>query len=333
MADISTAPAGVGADTQVDTVLGERRVRRSLGFRFSENIQLIRQYPARHVMLGIALLWLVIFHYIPIYGITIAFKRFSPLDSFFGGDWVGFKYFGQFIKDPNALRLIRNTVVLGFQQLVFGFPAPIIFAILLNEIYNARFRSWMQSFTYLPHFVSQVVIVGLMFQFVDFDGVLTQWIARITGEAPVILADPGAFRPMFVISGIWQNLGWGSILYLAAMTAINPELYESAEIDGVGRFQKIWHVTLPSILPTILVLLILNTRTLVEFGVDKALLIQNPATYETSDIIQTYVYRRGIQAGQYSYSTAVGLMNSIVAFAIVYITNRIVRTMRGQGLW
>ena len=335
MSDVSTAPAGVTADTQLDSSLRERKAAepRTPGSRFAENIDVIRRYPARHIMIGIALLWLVVFHYIPIWGISFAFRRFSPLEGFFGANWVGLKYFEQFVTDPNTLRLIRNTVLLGFQQLVYGFPAPIIFAILLNELSNAKFKSWMQSFTYLPHFVSQVVIVGLMFQFVNFEGLVTRIIADITGQAPVILADPRAFRPMYVISGIWQSLGWGSILYLAAMTGINPELYESADIDGAGRFQKIWRVTLPSILPTILVLLILNTRTLIDVGFEKALLIQNPATYETSDIIQTYVYRRGIQNGQYGYATAVGLLNSIVSFAIVYVTHRIVRKVRGQGLW
>ncbi len=334
MSDGSTAPASLTGDAQVgDSLQKGKAGRRSIGSRWAENIDLIRRYPARHIMLAIALVWLIIFHYIPIWGITFAFKRFSPIEGFFGGDWVGLKYFGQFVTDPNTLRLIRNTAILGFQQLLFGFPAPIMFAILLNELANGRFKNWMQSFTYLPHFVSQVVIVGLMFQLVNFEGFITRIIADITGSAPVILSDPGAFRPMYIISGLWQNLGWGSILYLAAMTGINPELYEAADIDGAGRFQKIWRVTLPAILPTILVLLILNTRSLIDVGFEKALLIQNPATYETSDIIQTYVYRRGIQNGQYGYATAVGLLNSIISFSIVYATNRIVRKVRGQGLW
>ena len=191
----------------------------------------------------------------------------------------------------------------------------------------------MQSLTYLPHFVSTVVIVGLMFQFIDLEGWLTTIIANFTGERPVILTNPRAFRPMYIISGIWQSLGWGSIIYLAALTGINPELYESADIDGTNRWQKIISITLPTLLPTILILFILNTRQIVEVGFEKALLIQNAATYETSDVIQTYVYRRGLQGAQYSYAAAVGLLNSVASFLIVYTTNRIVRRVRGEGLW
>ena len=331
MGDHSLTGPGFG-DSQVDAA--EPRTERStLGTRFAAQLHLVRQHPMRHLMILVVIAWLLAFHYVPIYGITLAFKRFNPLQGFWGGDWVGFKYFGQFVTDPNALRLIRNTVLLGGQQLIYGFPAPIIFAILLNELRHEGFKRTMQSLTYLPHFVSTVVIVGLMFQFVDLDGLLTTIIANITGERPVILTNPRAFRPMYIISGIWQNLGWGSIIYLAALTGINPEVYESADIDGTNRFQKIVFITLPTLLPTILILFILNTRQIVEVGFEKALLIQNAATYETSDVIQTYVYRRGLQGAQYSYAAAVGLLNSVASFLIVYTTNRIVKRVRGEGLW
>ena len=334
MADPSIVTTGA-AETQIDAadLRAGRTQRPTLGARLVANLDLIRQHPGRHLMILIVIVWLIIFHYVPIYGITLAFKRFNPLQGFWGGEWVGFKYFGQFITDPNALRLIRNTVVLGFQSLIYGFPAPIIFAILLNELRHEGFKRTMQSLTYLPHFVSVVVIVGLMFQFVDYEGLLTTIIANITGERPVILTNPRAFRPLYIISGIWQGLGWGSIIYLAALTGVNPELYESADIDGTNRFQKIIYITLPSLLPTILILFILNTRAIVDVGFEKAFLIQNPATYETSDVIQTYVYRRGLQGAQYSYASAVGLINSVASFLIVYITNRIVKRVRGEGLW
>lgn len=312
------------------TLASREKEKRS---RFAENIALVRSRPTRHLMILFVAVWAIIFHYIPIWGITVAFKRYYPIDGFWGGQWIGFKYFVQFFTDVNAWRLIRNTVVLGFYGMVFGFPMPIVFALLLNEVRHTGYKRIMQSFSYLPHFVSVVVVVGLIYNLVNYDGMVTLWIARMTGSRPAILTNPDWFRPLYIGSGIWQSLGWGSIIYLATLSGISQELYEAADIDGAGRFRKVISVTIPALLPTIMILFILNTRNIVRVGFEKAFLMQNPATYSKSDIIATYVYRRGIEMGQYSYAAAVGLMNSVVGFLIVFLTNYIVKKVRGEGLW
>ena len=284
-------------------------------------------------MITFVMLWAILFHYIPIYGITIAFKRYSPLDGFWGGKWIGLKYIIQFIKDPYFFRLIRNTVLLGFYTLIFTFPAPIVLAILLNELKSMRYKRIIQSLSYLPHFIAIVIVVGLIYQFFSFDGAVTKVINAIFGVKIDFLGDHRWFRPLYVGSHIWQGVGWGTIIYLATMAGISIELYESAEIDGAGRFQKIRYITIPGIMPTIVVLFILATRNIVRVGFEKAFLLQNPAIYETADVIATYVFRRGIEGGQFSYGTAIGLMNNIVAFVIVLAVNKIAQKVRGEGLW
>ena len=293
----------------------------------------IKRSPDLYIMMAFVMMWAILFHYIPIYGITLAFKRYSPLDGFWGGEWVGFKYIIQFVKDPYFFRLIRNTILLGFYTLIFTFPAPIVLAILLNELKSMRYKRIIQSLSYLPHFIAIVIVVGLIYQFFSFDGIMTRGIKAASGLTVDFLGDSRWFRPLYVGSHIWQGVGWGTIIYLATMAGISMELYESAEIDGAGRFQKIRYITLPGIMPTIVVLFILATRNIVRVGFEKAFLMQNPAIYETADVIATYVYRRGIEGGQFSYGTAIGLMNNIVAFVIVLTVNKLARKVRGEGLW
>ena len=302
--------------------------------RFVGNlIQNIRQSPALYGMIGITIGWAFLFHWIPIYGITIAFKRYSPVDGFFGGDWVGFRYVIQFVNDPYFWRLIRNTVVLGFFNLLFGFPAPIILALMINEIRNRSFKRIVQSISYLPHFIAIVIVVGLIYQFFSFDGIVTTTIEGLTGQSIDFLGDPRWFRPLYIGSQVWQEAGWGTIIYLAAMASISSELYESAAIDGAGRFQQVRFITIPGIMPTVVVLFILATRNIVRVGFEKAFVMQHPGIYETADVIATYVYRRGIEGGQFSYGTAVGLLNSLVSFIIVVAVNRVAIRVRGEGLW
>ena len=284
-------------------------------------------------MMGFIILHTILFHYIPIYGITIAFKRYNPMAGFWTGEWVGLQYFAQFLKDPYAFRIIKNTVVLGFWSLLFGFPAPIILALLLNEVRHSGYKRSIQSITYLPHFVSTVVVVGIIFQLLKYDGALNGLITRMFGVRRDWLQEPNAFRPIYIISGLWQGVGWGTIIYLACIAGVNPELYESAEIDGAGRFRQAIYITFPSILPTVTILLILSARGLVTVGFEKAFLLQNPATYSKSDVIATYVFRRGIMNMQYSYAAAVGLLNSVVSFLILWMTNTIAKRLRGESLW
>ena len=293
----------------------------------------IKRSPDLYVMIGIVCVWAFVFHYIPIYGITIAFKRYTAIDGFFGGEWVGFRYIIEFIRDPYFFRLIRNTFLLGFWNLVFTFPAPIVFALLLNELRNHAYKRVIQSISYLPHFIAIVIVVGLIYQFFGFSGIATRAFSSLFGVEPNFLGDPGWFRPLYVGSAVWQGLGWGTIIYLATMASISPELYESASIDGAGRFQKIRYITIPGIMPTVVVLFILATRNIIRVGFEKAFLLQHPGIYETADVIATYVYRRGIEGGQFSYGTAIGLLNNIVAFIIVLGVNKLARVVRGEGLW
>jgi putative aldouronate transport system permease protein len=316
-----------------DTLLGDKPTTADQLGRRGRFLSNVRQSPALYVMIGVVIFWAVLFHWVPIYGITIAFKRYSPLDGFFGGEWVGFRYVVQFINDPYFFRLVRNTVVLGFLNLLFGFPAPIILALLLNEVRNRKFKRIAQSISYLPHFIAIVIVVGLMYRFFSFDGVVTRLVEGLTGETIDFLGDPAWFRPLYIGSQIWQEAGWGTIIYLAAMASVNPELYESAEIDGAGRFQKVRFITLPGIMSTVVVLFILATRNIVQVGFEKAFIMQHPGIYETADVIATYVFRRGIEGGQFAYGTAIGLLNSAVSFAIVLFVNRLARRVQGEGLW
>ena len=293
----------------------------------------IRKTPILYIMIGFVVLWTIVFHFIPIYGITIAFKRYTFIDGFFGGEWVGLRYIKDFLQDPHLFRLIRNTLLLGFYTLVFGFPAPILFALLLNEIRSRGYKKFIQTITYLPHFVATVTVVGLMYKFLGFDGFATRLILSISGKSVNWFGEPSWFRPLYVGSGVWQSFGWGSIIYLANMAQINPALYESASIDGAGRWRQALHITIPGILPTVVVLFILSTRQVVMVGFEKAFLMQHPGIYETADVIATYIYRRGIMGGDYSYGTAIGLLNSLVAFIIVIAVNRAARIVHGEGLW
>ena len=302
--------------------------------RRAELIRSIRATPLLYLMIAVVMAWAILFHFIPIWGISFAFRRFNLVSGFWSADWVGFKYFAQFLSDPFAFRIIRNTVLLGFWSIVFTFPAPIVFALLLNEIGSSAFKRSIQTLTYLPHFVSTVVIVGIIFQLFEWErGIATDIIELFTGERRDVFIDPRWFRPLYVVSSIWQELGWGTIIYLAALAGVNAELYEAARVDGAGRWQQALHVTVPALIPTITILFILNTRNLVQIGFEKAFLLQNPGTYETGDIIATYVYRRGIEGLQFSYATAIGLLNSVMAFAIVLCTHKIVQRLRGEGLW
>ena len=309
------------------------RTRKKQRVRSRGTWEHIAKTPVPYLMMALIIAWAIVFHYIPLYGITIAFKQFHPLAGFWSGKWIGFKYFKEFLIDPYALRIIKNTVVLGFYSLIFGFPMPIILALLLNEIRSSKYKKTIQTITYLPHFVSTVVVVGFIHQILNLGGVVNNVLAAIAGVRFSFLQSPRAFRPIYITSGIWQGVGWGSIIYLATLAGVNPELYEAAEIDGCSRWQKAVKISIPSILHTISLLFILSTKSIVSVGFEKAFLLQSPMTYETSDVIATYVFRRGIENLQYSYATAVGLMNSLVSFLMLWLTNTIVKRFQGETLW
>jgi putative aldouronate transport system permease protein len=274
-----------------------------------------------------------LFAYKPMYGALIAFKDFSPGRGFGGSPWVGFEHFVRFFTSPYFARLIRNTFLISFYNLVFGFPAPIILALLLNEVHHSLYKRTVQTITYLPHFISIIVIAGVITDFSMSSGLFNDIIEFFGGNRRPLLQTPGFYRPVYVVSEIWQQAGWGTIIYLSALSGIDPQLYEAAMIDGAGRFKQLIHVTLPSIAPTIVILLILRIGTLLNVGYEKTILLYNPGTYETADIISTYVYRVGLLEQNWSYSTAIGLFNSFVNFTLLIITNRLSRKMSETSLW
>lgn len=297
----------------------------------------IRNNWQLYVMILPVLVGFFLFRFYPLYGLQIAFKDYNIVAGVRGSEWVGLENFLKFFEDPFFFRVVKNTVVLGFWTLVISYPLPIVFAVLLNEVkqQHGLFKRVTQSISYLPHFVAVVVIVGLMYDFFSSDGIVNQLAVALTGEKWRILGSSTWFRPLYVGSVVWQGVGWGSIIYLAALTGIPPELYEAAIVDGASRWQRILYVTLPGLLPVISVTLILSVSSIVSVGFERAFLLQQPATYSVSDVIATYVYRRGLIRFDFSYGAAIGFFDSIVAFALVVAANYIVKRTNEdrEGLW
>ncbi len=278
-------------------------------------------------------LYYLLFHYMPMYGAIIAFKDFRPALGIWSSPFIGLTNFKEFFGSFYFVQLLRNTVLLSVYNIVLGFPAPIILALLLNEVVNAAFKRTVQTITYIPHFISIVVVSGIIVDFVKEDGLISAALAPLLGYSGNLLLKPEYFRGIYVISGIWQQVGWGSIIYLAALSGISEELYEAARMDGAGRWKQTWHITLPGLLPTIMILLILNIGNLMNVGFEKVMLLYNPRIYDTADIISTFVYRRGILEAQYAYSAAVGLFNSTIACILVISANAISRRTTENSLW
>ena len=287
-------------------------------------------------MLLPGLLNLALFKYLPMWGIVISFQQFHPAMGIAGSKWVGFKHFIDFFADPYFFRIIRNTLLLGVYVIIFSFPAPIVFALLLNEVRNMKFKRISQTISYMPYFLSVVVVIGLVRDMTTTtDGIINHLIASLGGEKIHFFMEPAWFRPLYIMSGIWQGAGFGSIIYLAAIAGINPELYESAVIDGANRFSQGWHITLPSILPTIMILFILRVGAILASDFQKILLMYSPFTYETADVISTYIYRVGIESvgSNFSYAAAVGLFSAIISLIFLVVTNRIAKTVSEYSLW
>lgn len=278
--------------------------------------------------------WYIIFCYGPMWGIMISFKDFKPLLGFAESDWVGFKHFVDFFTGPYFWRVVKNTLLLNVWGIVFGFTAPIILALMLNEIRDGKFKKTVQTITYMPHFISLVVVAGIIHIFTADEGVITQILQLITGkDYTSLLGYSSFFRPIYTFSGIWQGIGWNSIIYLAAMSSIDPALYEAADIDGVGRIKKMWYITLPQIAPTIVILFIFAIGGLMASGHEKIILLYNPLTYDTADVIASYVYRRGLREASLSFSTAVGLFSAVINFGLLWVTNKVAKRTSEVSLW
>ncbi len=303
---------------------------KSFRLRFKKDLQ---QNWTLYLLIFPVIIYYFIFHYRPMGGAIIAFKDYVPKKGIWGSNWVGFKHFINFFKSNFFFRIFKNTVVINVSTLIFGFPAPIILALLINEIKRKNFKKTVQTITYLPHFISLVVVAGLIKDFTADYGIINDIIAFFGGERRTLLNFPHLFVPIYVISDIWQGVGWGSIIYLAALSSIDPALYEAAEIDGAGRWKQTLAITIPSILPTIVIMLILRMGSIFNVGYEKIILLYNPLIYETSDVISSFVYRRGLLEANYSFSTAVGLFNSVLNFSMLLIANSISRKVNETSLW
>lgn len=279
------------------------------------------------------LLFFLVFRYLPMIGNVIAFRRFQPGGSMFGEDWVGLRYVRMFLSDPTFWQVFRNTLWLGGLTLVFCFPIPIVLALLLNEVRRRSLKRFVQSVSYLPHFLSIVIVAGLTLQMLATDGPVNHALGLLGHDQIRFIQEPEWFRTIYVGSEIWQTAGWGTILYLAALTTIDEDLYEAARIDGAGRLRQIWHVTLPGIRPTMITLLILNIGTFMAVGFEKVLLLYNPLTYPTADVISTYVYRAGVESNSFSYAAAIGLFEAVIGLFLITTANTLSRRTVGTSLW
>lgn len=294
----------------------------------------IKKNRLLYLMFLPVVVYYLIFHYAPMFGIVIAFKDYNAFTGFIRSPWVGLKYFKDFFSSLYCWRLIRNTFLISFYGLIFGFPAPILLALLLNELKDGWFKKTTQTISYLPHFVSTVVIVGMYVSFLSpSTGLINNIIEKLGGERIYFLNEPKYFRSLYTIMNIWKGVGWGSIIYLAALTGIDPELYEACIIDGGGRLRQTWHITLPGIANTVIIMLIMRIGRLLSVGYESIILMYTPATYETADVISTYVYRRGLVDADYSFSTAVGLFNSVVGFIFIYTANALAKRFSETSLW
>ncbi len=291
-----------------------------------------------YVMLAIPVAYFAIFRYWPMFGLAIAFQNYKPGMPFLnsGAKWVGFKWFLQFLNYPFAWRLVRNTLLLSFYSLIFAFPLAIFLALILNEIRRPRLKQFTTTLSFLPHFISTTVVVGMLTNFLNInDGILNQLIVKLGGTAQDFMGTSKYFRTLYVASGCWQNLGFSAIVYSAAIAGVDPGLYEAAFVDGSTRWKNMWLITIPNILPTIIVMLILRVGSLMSVGHEKVLLMYNSRIYDTADVLSTYTYRTGITDGspKVSYATAIGLMNSLVNLLLVVITNTISRHVSETSLW
>nr|WP_239004542.1 ABC transporter permease subunit [Paenibacillus tepidiphilus] len=279
------------------------------------------------------ILFYLIFRYAPIGGLVIAFKDYNFYDGVFNSPWVGFHYFEVLFQDPRTLEIIRNTLMLSLLSLAVGFPIPIILAIMLNEVRNMAFKRTVQTIVYMPHFLSWVIIAMLVSTaFAMENGLVNRIVEQLTGEAYPFMYEKLSWISIFVGSGIWKDMGFNAIIFLAALSAIDPSLYEAAGMDGAGKLKQIWHITLPGIRPTIILLLILSMGRVMEVGFDQVFMLQNANVNEIADVISTYIYRIGLQGAQFSLTTAMGLFESLVAFILVFTANTIARKF-DQGLW
>ena len=305
--------------------------RRPLVGRFLTNL---RKYWQYYILLLPALAYFLIFCYGPMYGAQIAFRNFNARDGITGSAWVGFAHFERFFRSPYFGSLLRNTFVISIYGLLAGFPLPILLALSLNELKGTKVKKLAQTVTYAPYFISTVVMCGMLIAFLNPNtGIINKLIAALGGEPVPFLSEAALFPSIYVWSGVWQGTGWGSVIYFAALSGVDPQLLEAATLDGATRWQKIWYVNLPALMPTIVIMLIMNCGSLLSVGYEKVFLLQNALNLETSEVISTYVYKTGLVSAQYSFSTAIGLFNSVVNLILLVTVNAVSRRIGENSLW
>lgn len=302
--------------------------------KFKHDIKMMKRHWQMYLLILPPLLCIIIFNYVPMYGLQIAFKDFSFSKGFTGSDWVGLKHFRQFFNSDSSWLIIKNTLTISLYSLIASFPLPILLAVALNECKNKYFKKGVQTITYAPYFISTVVLVGMLFQVLDPQIGIVGKMAQLMGKQPInFMGDPKYFKSIYVWSGVWQTTGYSSIIYLAALAGVDPALQEAAIIDGASKWKRIWNVDLPSIRPTIVILLILNLGSLMNVGFEKIFLMQNPMNAASSEIISTYVYKVGLISADFSFSTAVGLFNSVINLILILSANYLSKKLCDIALW
>lgn len=292
----------------------------------------IRSIPL-YAILALPFIYFVIFHYAPMVGNLMAFQDYSIVRGFFDSHWVGFKYFRQFLFDAYFWQVVRNTLLINFYSLIFFFPSSIIFALLLNELRLRLFKRFIQTVTYVPHFLSTVVVAGMLVNFLSTDGLINGLIKWFGGEPRTFMSLPQWFRTIFIGSEVWQNMGWNSIIFLAALSSIDPQLYEAATVDGANRWRKMLHITLPGISTVVTIMLLLTLGKMMTVGFEKIILLYSGPTFDTADVIQTFIYRRGLIDSDFSFAAAVGIFQSIIAFGMVVSANMLSKKISGTRLF
>lgn len=280
-----------------------------------------------------ALIYFIVFHYFPMYGVIIAFKNFIATQGIMGSPWVGFKHFERFFESFQFWSLIKNTLGLSVLHLIIGFPLPIILALMMNQIRHEKYKRFVQTVVYAPHFISVVVLAGMIYVFFSNNGLINNFIMMFGGESISFMAKPEWFKPLYIGSGVWQETGWAAIIYLAALAGVSPELHEAAVMDGASKWHRILHVDIPAIMPTAVILLILSVGNIMNIGFEKAYLLQTPLNQPSAEIIPTYVYKMGLQQAQYSFAAAVGLFNAVINLVLLVAVNKFAKKLSGQGLW
>nr|WP_309868051.1 ABC transporter permease subunit [Bacillus sp. SLBN-46] len=303
--------------------------------KFKKVLRTIAAQKYLHIMAILGVIWMIIFNYIPMYGLIISFKEFNIVRPISEAPWVGLDQFKEFIQDDNFMIVLKNTLGISFIKLIIGFPLPIIFALMLNELTSLKLKKAVQTITYLPHFLSWVVLGGILTTWLADIGLINDILMNLglTSERVNYLGEPDNFWSIVIISDIWKELGWSAIIYLAAIAGVSPELYESATIDGASRLQKMWHITLPSIKPTITILFVLAVSGVLNSNFDQILVLRNSLNESASNVIDTYVYKVGLQNARYSYATAVGLLKSVIAFILLIAANRVTKKLNGTTLF